>query len=108
MLSQWVPFVAGAFVLSLGSTMARADEIPEKYRETVRKGLEYLSKKQFKDGHWGANGDQYPVSMTGLAGLAMLMEGSTVREGKYSAQIRKAADWCMDRSMRGQNRDGLV
>jgi squalene cyclase len=85
-----------------------ADEIPEKYRETVRKGLDYLVKTQFKDGHWGANGDQYPVSMTGLAGIAMLMEGSTVREGKYSVQIRKAADWLMDRSMRDANRDGLV
>src|SRR5688572_7268354 len=85
-------------ILAPGSRPAQGEEIPEKYRETVRKGLEYLAKTQFKDGHWGANGDQYPVSMTGLAGLAMLMEGSTVREGKYSAQIRKAADWCMDRS----------
>lgn len=86
----------------------RTDEIPEKYQESVRKGLEYLVKHQFKDGHWGANGDQYPVSMTALAGLALLMEGSTIREGKYSTQIRKAADWCMDRSMRGNNRDGLI
>jgi squalene cyclase len=92
----------------LGANFAPADEIPEKYRETVRKGLDYLVKTQFKDGHWGANGDQYPVSMTGLAGIAMLMEGSTVREGKYSVQIRKAADWLMDRSMRDANRDGLV
>src|SRR5213076_381766 len=58
--------------------------------------------------HWGANGDQYPVSMTGLAGLAMLMEGSTVREGKYATNIRKAADWLMDRSMKGNQRDGLI
>src|SRR5581483_6965736 len=62
---------------------ARGDELPDKYKEVVKKGLEYLAKQQFKDGHWGANGDQYPVSMTGLAGLAMLMEGSTIREGKY-------------------------
>jgi hypothetical protein len=87
---------------------ARADEIPEKYREAVRKGLEYLAKHQFKDGHWGANGDQYPVSMTALSGMALLMEGSTVREGKYAPQIRKAADWLMERSMRGNNRDGLI
>ena len=46
--------------------------------------------------------------MTGLAGIALLMEGSTVREGKYSTQIRKCADWLMERSMRGGNRDGLV
>jgi hypothetical protein len=87
---------------------AAAEELPPKYRDSVKKGLEYLKKQQFKDGHWGANGDHYPVSMTGLGGLAMLMEGSTVREGVYSQNIRKAADWLMERSMRGNNRDGLV
>ncbi len=91
----------------LGSTI-QAEEVPVKYRETVRKGLEYLVRNQFKDGHWGANGDQYPVSMTALSGMALLMEGSTVREGKYASQIRKAADWLMERSMRGNQRDGLI
>src|SRR5437762_12255012 len=97
-----------AVVVALAATQARADEIPEKYQASVKKGLEYLKKQQFKDGHWGANGDHYPVSMTGLAGLAMLMEGSNIREGVYSPQIRKAADWLMERSMRGNNRDGLI
>ncbi len=92
----------------LSVALLRGDEIQEKYRPTVEKGLQYLVKQQFKDGHWGANGDQYPVSMTGLAGIAMLMEGSTIREGKYAANIRKAADWLMERSMKGNNRDGLI
>jgi hypothetical protein len=87
---------------------ARGEELEPKYKDAVKKGLEYLKKQQFKDGHWGANGDNYPVSMTGLSGLAMLMEGSTVREGQYSLQIRKAADWLMERSQRGQNKDGLI
>ncbi|HMF18454.1 MAG TPA: prenyltransferase/squalene oxidase repeat-containing protein [Gemmataceae bacterium] len=86
----------------------RSDEVPEKYRATVKKGLEFLVKQQFKDGHWGANGDQYPVTMTALGGMALLMEGSTIKEGKYSKQIRRAADWLMERSMRGANRDGLI
>ena len=87
---------------------ARAEELEQKYKDVVKKGLEYLKKQQFKDGHWGANGDNYPVSMTGLSGLAMLMEGSNVREGQYALQIRKAADWLMERSQRGQNKDGLI
>jgi hypothetical protein len=94
--------------LALVQPPARGDEVPEQYRTTIDKGLAYLVKQQFKDGHWGANGDQYPVSMTGLGGLALLMEGSTVRDGKYSKQIRAAVDWLMDRSMKGNNRDGLV
>ncbi len=106
---RWMCVGLGAFLgIVWTCTAARADEIPEKYRETIRKGLEYLVKNQFKDGHWGANGDQYPVSMTALAGMALLMEGSTIREGKYAQNIRRAADWLMDRSMKGGNRDGLI
>lgn len=97
-----------ALTALLPLSLSRADEIPEKYRGVVAKGLKYIAKHQFKDGHWGANGDQYPVSMTGLAGLALLMEGSTVREGEYAKNIRAATDWLMERSMKGNNRDGLI
>ena len=98
-----------AIVIAFGfASAARADEIPEKYRDNVKRGLEWLVKQQFKDGHWGANGDQYPVSMTALSGMALLMEGSTIREGKYAPNVRKAADWLMERSMKGNQRDGLI
>ncbi|MDY3556533.1 prenyltransferase/squalene oxidase repeat-containing protein [Gemmata sp. JC717] len=60
---------------------------------TVAKGLEYLKKAQAQDGHWEAQGGQYPTSMTALAGMAFLMEGSTLKEGKYSDQVKKAVDW---------------
>jgi hypothetical protein len=65
---------------------------------TVSKGLEWLKKNQMPDGHWEANGGQYPTSMTALAGMAMLMEGSTLREGKYSDNLVKAVNWFMARS----------
>src|SRR5260370_35782887 len=87
---------ACAGMLLAGAPRVRADEIPEKYRPAVGKGLEYLVKQQQKDGHWGANGDQYPVSMTALSGMALLAGGSTVRDGKYATNIRLAADWRMD------------
>ena len=35
--------------------------------------------------------------MTALGGMSLLMEGSTIREGKYRDNIRRAADWLMDR-----------
>ena len=88
---------------------APADEIPEKYRASVGKALDWLAKQQHKDGHWGTGlNDQSPVAMTSLAGLALLMEGSTVREGKYSMHIRRASDWLMERCMKGNQRDGLI
>jgi hypothetical protein len=88
--------VCGALVVST----AYADDIPAKYREVVAKGLDYLAKTQNGDGSWAANGGQYPTTMTALAGQALLMEGSTIREGKYAKQIRKAVDWLMERSQR--------
>src|SRR5207248_3317055 len=44
--------------------------------------------------HWDSQG-QYPLTMTGLCGIALLMEGSTIREGKYAENIRKAVDWLL-------------
>jgi hypothetical protein len=59
----------------------------------IDRGLEYLKKTQAQDGHWEAPGGQYPTSMTALAGMAFLMEGSTLKEGKYSDQVTKAVNW---------------
>jgi hypothetical protein len=81
-------------VLAL-SPVVRADEMSPEQRKAVRKGLEWLAKNQHKDGHWA---DQYPVTMTALSGMALLMEGSTIREGKYKDNIRRAVDWLMAHS----------
>jgi Prenyltransferase and squalene oxidase repeat len=93
----------------------QANDVPEKYRDTVYEGLEYLVKNQFKDGHWEGDDGKHPVAMTGLVGLALLMERKIEREdgrrptdgkAKYSANIRKAVDWLMDKSQ--AERDGLI
>lgn len=84
-----------------------AEPIPDNIQKHVDKGLEWLKKTQGKDGSWSANG-QNPVAMTSLAGLALLMEGSTVTQGKYRDNIRLAADWLMSRSNKGGNRNGLI
>jgi hypothetical protein len=83
---------------------ARSDELPVEYRATVSKGLEWLVKMQQRDGHWEGHGGQYQGAMTALCGMAFLMEGSTLHDGKYAANLRKAVDWMMDH---GQN-NGLL
>jgi hypothetical protein len=95
---------------------AQADEIPQKYRDTVAKGLAYLVKQQHKDGHWEGDDGKHPVAMTGLVGIALLMEADSPTQtlrpfpefGKltYLAEVRKAADWLMDQSQ--AKRDGLI
>jgi hypothetical protein len=83
-------------LLFLPST-ARGEEIPKEYHETIQKALKWMVNAQFKDGHWeGVNG-QYAISMTALGGMALLCEGSTLREGKYRDNIRRAVNWLMDR-----------
>ena len=85
---------AALLLWSPAGQRAAANELPPKYEEAVTKGLEWLSKQQFADGHWEAQaGQPYPMAMTGLAGMAFLMEGSTLRDGKYQLPIRKAVDW---------------
>src|ERR1043166_2354317 len=103
-----------AWLVSLPSS-SQADEIPEKYRGTVAKGLEFLIKHQHKDGHWEGDDGKHPVAMTGLVGLALLMDGepkiarfgeTKITNRKHTANIRKAVDWLMEKAQ--ANRDGLI
>jgi hypothetical protein len=71
----------------------KKDDTKKRVEESIEKGLEYLKKLQAQDGHWEAQGGQYPTSMTALAGMCFLMEGSTLKEGKYSDQVKKAVEW---------------
>ncbi|HZT82312.1 MAG TPA: prenyltransferase/squalene oxidase repeat-containing protein, partial [Gemmataceae bacterium] len=89
--------LAAPGLLAAGRT-ARAEEIPEKYERAIEKGLRWLAKQQHRDGHFDAQGGQYPMAMTGLAGMCFLMQGSTTREGKYADNIRRAMDWFIGRS----------
>jgi hypothetical protein len=107
---KWsVTFGACAAALWFCAVLARpvqADEVPKEYREAVKKGLEWVAKTQKKAGYWAAYGDNYPIPMTGMAGMALLMEGSTMREGKYSDNIRRAVEWLMEPER--NNASGLI
>src|SRR6059058_6017461 len=86
-----------AVALLLAAPAARAEEVPAEYRATIAKGLDWMVKQQQKDGHWAAFNEQYPVTMTALGGMSLLCEGSTIREGKYKDNIRRATEWLMER-----------
>jgi hypothetical protein len=93
--------LAGGLLLSpAGGGRVTAEELPPEYKAAITKGLEWVAKQQHRDGHWEATGGQYPSAMTGLGGMVLLMEGSTLREGKYADNIRRAVDWLMERSQR--------
>jgi hypothetical protein len=97
MKSATVPmvFLTGLCLFGMPQTV-RADELPKSYQTAVDKGLAWLANAQMRDGHWEAPGGAYPVAMTGLSGVALLMEGSTPRDGKYASHIRRTMDWVMN------------
>jgi hypothetical protein len=94
----------------------QAESVPEEYRETVQKGLEFLGRRQFEDGHWEETGGAHPVEMTGLVGLAFLMENAFGPRDELEhagdprairgTRVRKAADWLIAKSQ--AYRDGLI
>lgn len=88
---------AGIIVIPAPTPVQAADEKPKNRKkeieDAITKGLEYLKKTQAQDGHWEAQGGQYPTTMTALAGMCFLMEGSTLKEGKYKEQVEKAVGW---------------
>ena len=64
--------------------------------QAVNRALDFLSREQRRQGYWEANGGQYRVAMTALAGNALLCEGSTATRGRYSRNIRLAVDYLVE------------
>ena len=64
----------------------------------VNRALDYLAREQRRQGFWEAEGGQYRVAMTALAGNALLAEGSTTTRGKYARNIRLAVDFLIEMS----------
>jgi hypothetical protein len=95
-------FLAGAAFAALANwtqrTTAAVAELPSEVQHAVNRGLAYLAQTQARDGHFEGNGGQYPTALTALAGLAFLMEGSTLRDGKYADNIRRITDYLTERA----------
>jgi hypothetical protein len=105
---KWLLPLVPLILMVAALPQARSEDVPQDYRETVRKGLEWLARQQARDGHLEATGGQYPITMTALGGMAYLMEGSTLREGKYRDNIRRAVDFLMSRAQKGGTNDGMI
>lgn len=82
----------------LGQSSVFAGNTDPKVKKAISRGLDWLAQNQARDGHWVANGNQYPAAMTALAGMAMIAEGSTTTQGKYSKNIRGAVDFLVSQS----------
>lgn len=88
---------AACLVLGAPSGPAMAASDNPRVRKIVGEGLDWLAYNQHKLGHWTAQG-RYPTAMTALAGMAMMCEGSTTTQGKYSDNLRRAVDYLIRQS----------
>ncbi len=84
--------------LGWGQPAAVGKDQDERVKKAISRGLDWLAKNQNRDGSWVASNGQYPTAMTGMAGMALIAEGSTTTQGKYSANIRRAVDFLVARS----------
>ncbi len=84
--------------LAVGPAAARGDARDPKIQKLVSRGLDWVASTQSRLGHWTATDGRYPTAMTALAGIALLSEGSTTTQGKYSKNIRLAVDYLLSRS----------
>jgi hypothetical protein len=62
-------------------------------KETIRNGLKWLAEHQQEDGSWAGDRGYPATPITAMAGLAFLMEGSTLTSGTYAPNLRKAVAW---------------
>ena len=95
-LTFWVALPAAALLLPVSEAVGA--EKPSDVRRVVERGLEWLAAHQSRRGHWTGNNGRYPTAMTGLAGTALLCEGSTTTQGKYAANVRQAVNFLVARS----------
>lgn len=80
--------------------------VDQKIALAIRRGLEYLSRTQNRDGSWRSNGGMggYPTAMTALAGTALAASGSTTTRGPYAVRLRRATDFLLGNA----RSDGLI
>ncbi len=82
---------------SAAADLARRDRV-------IAGGLDWLADHQSRLGHWSGNDGRYPTAMTAMCGIALLCEGSTITQGKYQTNVRRAVDYLISRT----RQNGLI
>ncbi|TWT98612.1 prenyltransferase/squalene oxidase repeat-containing protein [Stieleria varia] len=101
---DWLRQATVLSAIGLSASVGRPVHAEEnaKWEESVRKGLDWLSRTQSSRGHW--NTQVYPTAMAALAGTAMIASGSTTTQGPYAKPIARTADYLISKA----NSNGLI
>ncbi|MCC5831100.1 MAG: terpene cyclase/mutase family protein [Phycisphaeraceae bacterium] len=75
----------------------RPPHITPQAERAIDNGIRFLVNSQARDGSWRSSmsGGGHPVSMTSLAGLALLATGNTPTEGPHAENVRRAVNFVL-------------
>ncbi len=80
---------------------ALGEGVTPEIKEAIERGLAYLARRQERQGSWSNQGGigEYPVAMTSLVGMALLMDGNTTTQGRYAANVDRASNFLVRSAM---------
>lgn len=72
----------------------------ERTQKSIEAGLAYLDRNQHSNGSWAGtrDGSAYPVTMTSLAGMALIAGGNTTSRGPYANNVKKALRYVLSQA----------
>ena len=78
-------------------------------RKAIDEGIEWLVANQLSEsGRWISRPPRYQMSITALAGLALLAHGETLERGKHAPAVRRALEWILENQQRSGLTAGLL
>jgi hypothetical protein len=91
-----------SLALVLPARAFSADKVSDRdIDHTISRGLDWLASRQSRLGHWTAPEGRFPTAITALSATALLCEGSTTTQGKYSTNIQRAVNYLVSHSNKG-------
>lgn len=80
-------------------------ELEPEHRQAIEAGIQWLAADQLDgSGRWPTTPARYQMSITAMAGLALLAHGDTPDSGRYAREVRKAVEWVLT-SQKREGRD---
>jgi hypothetical protein len=84
-------------------------ELETEHREAIETGVKWLAADQLDgSGRWPTTPARYQMSITAMAGLALLAHGDTPDSGRYAREVRKAVEWVLGSQKREGRNEGLL
>ncbi|MBL4849827.1 MAG: terpene cyclase/mutase family protein [Planctomycetes bacterium] len=84
-------------------------EITPDARRAINDGIAWLAKNQLtQSGRWVSRPPRYQMSITALAGLALMAHGVTPDRGPYARVLRRALNWVLENQHREGEYVGLL